>query len=113
MSIVVYLNPWKVRRDKERQRIEELRRRDGDNCRRCRRPMHFDLPHGHDQAPRIQNISPRSNDGAVALEDWCLCHGRCNPEPGDATAEVMERIRLKASEVTPRPKRRSTKRARA
>lgn len=113
MSIVVYLNPWKLRRDKERQRLEELRRRDGDNCRRCRRPLRFDLPAGHDQTPAIQHIASGPTGSAVALDQLCLCHARCNPEPGDATAEVLERIRLKAAEATQRPKRRAAKRARA
>lgn len=111
MSIVVYLNPWKLRRDKERQRLEALRGRDGDNCRRCRRPMRFDLPAGHDQAPTIQNIS--NGAAAAPLESLCLCHVRCNPECGDATPEVLERLKLKTAEAAQRPKRRAGKRARA
>jgi hypothetical protein len=109
MSIVVYLNPWKLKREKEQQRLDALRRRDGDNCRRCRRPMRFDLPRGHDQAPVIQQVLPGP---AGALENACLCHTRCNADAGDATPAVQERLRLKAEEA-PRPKRRPAKRARA
>ncbi len=48
-----YLTPWKFKRAQERaQRIAELRRRDGDDCRRCRRPLRFDLTPGHDRGPR-------------------------------------------------------------
>ena len=43
-SFAEYLNPWKLRREKQRQRLAALRQRDGDNCRRCRRPLRFDLP---------------------------------------------------------------------
>ena len=109
-SIVLYLNPWAYRRRKTQERLDALRRRDGDDCRRCRRPMRFDLPSGHDQAPTIQNIS---HGARSAAENLCLCHVRCNPECGDATPEVLERVRLKSAEVAQRPKRRAGKRARA
>ena len=92
-SIARYLNPWKFRRQEQQQRMAELRRRDGEDCRRCRRPLRFDLPHGHDQAPKIEQIL----DGAAAseLQNLCLTHARCNSEPADFTAEVKERIRRK------------------
>ena len=107
-SIVVYLNPWRLRREQEQQRVTALRQRDGDNCRRCRRELRFDLPRGHDQAPTVQPILP----GATDLQNLCLCHARCNPEPGDSTPEVQERLRLKAEEAL-LSRNRSRKRARA
>jgi hypothetical protein len=91
-SIVTYLNPWRLKRAKLQQRLEALRQRDGENCRRCRRPMRFDLPPGHDQAATVQPILSGTTD---AFENLCLCHARCNAECADNTVEVQERIRLK------------------
>jgi 5-methylcytosine-specific restriction endonuclease McrA len=108
-DIVRYLNPWMFQRDKKRRRFEELRRRHGDNCWRCRRPMRFDLPSGHDQAPTIEHLQPKSKGGASskggALDNLCLCHVRCNQMTVDSTREVQERMRLRAEEAVA-PKRR-------
>lgn len=92
-SIVRYVNPWKFRREQEGQRLQTLRQRDGDDCRRCRRPMRFDLPAGHDLGPRIETIVPAASGAAPALDNQCLCHGRCNGVGADNTVEVLERIR--------------------
>ena len=81
-SVIKYLNPWKAKRDRAAAEVAALRARDGDNCARCRRPLRFDLPTGHDQAARIE---PVGRD--------CLTHGRCNVQGLDHTAEVMERLR--------------------
>lgn len=88
--IAKYLNRT-FRREQARHRFDELRQRDGDQCWRCRRPMRFDLPKGHDQAPTIQTIG----GGGNALDNFCLTHGRCVAEAQDHTAEVMDRLRLK------------------
>jgi 5-methylcytosine-specific restriction endonuclease McrA len=111
-SIVVYLNPWKRRRELERERLQALRHRDGDNCRRCRRPIRFDLPTGHDQSPSVQRIHSGTDVGPAPLANLCLCHVRCNADAGDATPQVQERLRLRAAEEA-QPKRRSRKRASA
>ena len=95
-NIAKYLNPWMFRREQKRLKFEALRTRDGDSCWRCRRAMRFDLPRGHDQAPTIEHRVPKAHGGTMALDNLCLCHGRCNREMGDATAEVKERLRLKA-----------------
>ncbi len=95
-SIVVkYLAPWKHKRELEEQRLAELRRRDGDDCRRCRRPMRFDLTDGHDLGPKVEAIEPSPNGAPPPLDNLCLTHRRCNTEPADFTAEVKERIRRK------------------
>jgi hypothetical protein len=85
--------PWKLRRERERQRVDALRQRDGDACRRCRRPIRFDLPHGHDRGPTI--IIAAANGDIAALDDLCLTHGRCNADGIDHTGEVQERVRRK------------------
>lgn len=92
-AIARYLNPWKARREEREQRIAALRGRDGDNCTRCRRPMRFDLTDGHDQGPRIEDIVPTAGGIPPALDNQCLCHGRCNGVGADNTVEVLERIR--------------------
>ena len=95
-TIVRYLNPWKLRRQQEEeQRLAELRRRDGDDCRRCRRPMRFDLPEGHDSGPKIEPIAASEPGSEPSLDNLVLCHRRCTAEAADATREVTERVRRK------------------
>ena len=102
-AIVRYLNPWTLRRDKQRQRLLELRTRDGDHCGRCKRPMNFDLPPGHDQAPVLVPVGANPGKGSRAIENLRLCHVRCNGVTVDSTAQVQERLRLRAEEsVAPR-----------
>ncbi|WP_155265505.1 hypothetical protein [Sphingomonas segetis] len=97
-----YVTPWKFRRAQHEQRLAALRERDGDNCRRCRRPLRFDLPRGHDKAPRFEQIG----SGAEALDNLCLCHVRCNAAGADVTEEVTERVRRKSeAELFARPRR--------
>ena len=110
--IARYLNPWKFKREQERQRLQALRQRDGDDCRRCRRPMRFDLPPGHDLCPKVEEIAPGPADKPGPLDSLCLCHRRCNAESVDYTAEVKERIRRKAeAELLSRSRRRKRKAA--
>ncbi|MCL6729063.1 HNH endonuclease [Sphingomonas hankyongi] len=92
---VQYLNPWKAKRQKAQQRVDELRRRDGDNCRRCRRPIRFDLTRGHDRGPKLEQIRPLVDGETDTLENLCLCHGRCVSQEADSTIEVKQRIRVK------------------
>ena len=91
--IVKFVNPWKFRRDQAEQQLRALRQRDGDDCRRCRRPMRFDLPRGHDLGPKVE---PILSDSAEALDNLCLTHRRCISEGADQTVEVKERIRRRA-----------------
>ena len=94
--LVKYLAPWKYKRDQEALRLAALRSRDGDDCRRCRRPLRFDLPEGHDLGPKIEAIAAAPAGEEPALEHLCLPHRRCNAERADFTAEVKERVRRKA-----------------
>src|SRR5690349_4174602 len=84
---------WTARKEKERQqRIAALRLRDGDGCRRCRRPMRFDLVAGHDLGPKIETIESVDIE---LIDNLCLTHMRCNAQGADNTAEVTERVRRK------------------
>jgi 5-methylcytosine-specific restriction endonuclease McrA len=95
-SIVQYLNPWKLRRERQAEMVKALRSRDGDGCARCRRPLRFDLPDGHDQGPRAEPIAGFTGDTAEALDNLRLCHRRCHSAGLDHTGEVTERMRRKA-----------------
>jgi hypothetical protein len=97
-TLARYLNPWKFKREEaaRQQRIAELRQRDGDNCQRCRRPLRFDLPDGHDQAPRFHELAPLAADAMPTIDGQCLVHVRCNAAGADNTAEVTERVRRKS-----------------
>ncbi len=94
------------------QRLQALRQRDGEDCRRCRRPMRFDLPAGHDLCPKVEAILSSPADGPEQLDNLCLCHRRCNAESADYTAEVKERIRRKAeADLLSRSRKRKRKAA--
>ena len=105
---IAYLNPWKLRREQRRQRLDALRQRDGDDCRRCRRPLRFDLPHGHDQGATIEAMGQTSEGGGESIENLCLTHYRCNPAGADHTEEVTERIRRRnEAALLSRPRKRA------
>lgn len=72
-------------------KIAALRSRDGDCCRRCRRPIRFELPQGHELGAKIEQIVT----GSDAIDNLCLTHGRCNAKGGDDTLAVRERLRPK------------------
>jgi hypothetical protein len=98
LTIIARIVPWNRRKERERQRIAELRARDGDGCRRCRRALRFDLTDGHDLGPRIEQMPDESD---------FLTHGRCNPSMVDHTGEVLDRVRRKAeAELLAGPRRR-------
>ena len=91
--IARYVTPWKYRREQEAQRLRVLRTRDGEACRRCRRPMRFDLPAGHDQGATVQEILFSGAGSIPALDNLCLTHRRCHTKSADQTGEVTERRR--------------------
>ena len=87
--IARYVSPWALRKDKQLlQRVAALRERDGDNCRRCRRPIRFDLTRGHDKGPKVELIA---SDGTnVGTFPFSTTHVRVGVEPPPAlgTPEV-------------------------
>jgi hypothetical protein len=93
-SIARFVSPFKYRRQQEEAaQVRALRGRDGDECRRCRRPMRFDLPAGHDQGAWVQPILYGADVADTSLDNLCLTHRRCNAASADNTVEVTERIR--------------------
>lgn len=93
LSLTRFLNPWKHRREEVKRRVEALRQRDGDACRRCRRPIRFELAQGHDQGARIEAIVCGVEEAEESLANLCLTHGKCNVSGQDHTDEVIERLR--------------------
>jgi 5-methylcytosine-specific restriction endonuclease McrA len=92
-----YVTPWKYKRlQREAEQVRALKLRDGENCARCRRPMRFDLPHGHDQGARIEEIVPTGSGSEPDLGNLRLTHRRCNASGIDHTGEVTERMRRKS-----------------
>ena len=107
-----YVSPWTLRRDREQQqRIAAIRQRDGEDCRRCRRPIRFDLPDGHDKGPRVLSIESNAPGEPQPLEALCLCHVRCNSAGADNTDEVTERMRRKSEAALLPKSRKARKRA--
>lgn len=92
-SLMRFINPWKYRRDEQARRVDALRARDGDCCRRCRRPIRFDLPIGHDLGLKFEEILAGVEPTADPLANQCLTHGRCNVPGQDHTGAVFERLR--------------------
>jgi hypothetical protein len=107
-TLFKYLRPWSLKRERLAQQLAALRARDGDDCARCRRPIRFDRPAGHDMAPRIESLG--SEHRATSIESLCLTHGRCNAQGQDHTDVVNDRLRL-AREAQLLSKRRSKRRA--
>jgi hypothetical protein len=102
-----YLTPWRLKRVREAERLAMLRTRDGDNCARCRRPIRFDVPSGHDQGATIERVA----SGGAGLDALRLCHARCFAPGMDHTAEVADRVRRKAEAALFAKPRRKAKRA--
>ena len=95
-SIARFVSPFRYRREQEEAaRIRALRGRDGEECRRCRRAIRFDLPPGHDQGALVQPILCDVEAASASLDNLCLTHRRCNAASADNTDEVTERIRRK------------------
>jgi len=107
--IAKYVTPWKYKRARaEAERVRSLRVRDGDQCARCRRPMRFDLPAGHDQGARIEEVVPGA--AGESLDNLRLTHHRCNASGVDHTGEVTERMRRKnEAELFSKKKKRSAR----
>ena len=109
--IIKYVNPWRFRREQQAERIAALRCRDGDNCKRCKRPMRFDLPDGHESMPKVEQIVPQPAGGIEDLANLCLTHVRCNAKHGCDTVEVKERARIKNEAALFEKSKRTRKRA--
>ena len=91
--LIRFLAPGRFRRRQEAEWVQILRRRDGDSCARCRRPLRFDLPVGHDQGAVVEGSVAGAGDPLAPAR---LCHRRCNAGGNDHTGEVAERMRRKA-----------------
>ena len=91
--------------------LAALRSRDGDNCKRCKRAMRFDLPDGHESMPKVEQIVPQPAGGLEDHSNLCLTHDRSNAKHGCDTAEVKERARIKNEAALFEKSKRTRKRA--
>ena len=58
-TIAKYVTPWKFRREQMAKQVAALRERDGDNCRRCRRPQASLRSWARsDKGPKIERVAP-------------------------------------------------------
>jgi len=93
-NIARYLNPWMFTRERKRRQFEAVRKRDGDNCWRCHRPMDFSEPRNKAKSATIEHRKPRAHGGTSALDNLVLCHVGCNRHLGANPPEQKERMRL-------------------
>ena len=89
-SLARYLNPWKHRREEHERKVAELRQRDGDNCTRCRRPVRFDFPAGHDLSAKIEPMG--ASAVADTIEDKLRIMGRQDPARAHHSHEIHEHL---------------------
>lgn len=93
-SLLQIFNPAGYRRRQAQQQVAALRARDGDCCARCRRPMRFDRPVGHEDAARVEPLLVEETvSDRGSLDNLRLTHGRCNVPGRDHTGEALERLR--------------------
>ena len=112
-SLIAYLNPWKLKRERKAACLAALRARDGDSCARCRRPMRFDLTPGHDQGFKVEPVTPGRPSEPEAIDNLMLCHPRCNPAGKDHTGVVTARVRQKNEAALFAKSREKTRESRA
>ena len=89
-----FLPGWVHKRLNRHRKFARVRRRDGDDCWRCGRPMRFEGPPNCGKAATIEHVQPLSRGGSWALDNLRLCHVGCNRHLGDRTPEEKERMRI-------------------
>lgn len=70
-----------------RRQIRSLRRRDGDNCWLCQKPVDFAITDPQDPGYRTRDhVVPRSQNGPGGLGNFRLAHRECNEKRGRETS---------------------------
>jgi hypothetical protein len=88
--------PWWLRKHLDRrERLQAVRRRDGDNCWRCHQPMRFGPPYNVGKAATVEHRQPKALGGTWELGNLRLCHVGCNRHLGANPPEQKERMRLR------------------
>ena len=72
-----------------------VRKRDGDDCWRCHKPLRFGPPFNVGKAATIEHVKPLADEGSWELDNLRLCHKGCNKHLGTNTPEQKERMRLR------------------
>ena len=92
-------NWWMFGRDKDRERIADLRASYGDNCWRCGNPMSFH-PMAVRRGATIEHLLAKKHGGTNAWENIRLCHRGCNWHLGVYPPEQKLRMRLTLARQT-------------
>ena len=100
-SIAQYLpqNRWMFGRDKDRQRVADLRASYGDNCWQCGCPMSFH-PLAVRRRATIEHLKARKHEGTSEWANIRLCHFGCNRHLGIHPPEHKLRMRLTLARET-------------
>lgn len=89
-----FLPGWFFQRAKRRQRVADVRARDGDLCWRCHNPMRFGGKPNCGKAATVEHVRPLSKGGTWALDNLRLCHVGCNRHLRDHDPAQKERMRI-------------------
>lgn len=90
-----FMPGWVFTARRRKDRAEQVRARDGDDCWRCGHPMVFDPRHPNaGRAATVEHVMPLSKGGTWALDNLRLCHVGCNRHLADRDPEQKERMRL-------------------
>jgi 5-methylcytosine-specific restriction endonuclease McrA len=85
---------WMFQKRRRKQRIAEVRARDGDNCWACGHPMVFGGAHPNKgRAATLEHVLARSMGGTDALANLRLAHAGCNKHLAANPPELKERMR--------------------
>ena len=89
-----FVPPWMFKKRRNKERVRQVRERDGDHCWRCGHPMVFDGRHPNaGRAATVEHVLPLSKGGAWALDNLRLCHVGCNRYLADNLPDQKERMR--------------------
>lgn len=82
--------------------IEQLRRRDGNDCWLCGHPLSFTAPPGSRKAPTKEHLIAKSLGGDGAPDNLVLCHRGCNKQLGNRSK--VEKIKMRDKRIANRAK---------
>lgn len=70
-----------------REKLLKIRRKHGDNCWICKKPMDFTpIPGGKAESASLDHIVPRSKGGSGRFANLLLAHKECNAKRDSRSA---------------------------
>lgn len=82
--------------------IEQLRKRDGDNCWLCNGKLAFNAAPNSKKAPTKEHLEARSLGGSDAQDNLVLCHPGCNKHL--ANRPKADKIKMRDKHIANRAK---------